>query len=189
MQRAFFVLQWRQKEGVKGMLYFLRYDSPLGGMTLVSRGEALEGAWFEGQKYELAGVSGMPAEQRRIPVLADASAWLDSYFSGGRPSPGSLPLAPQGSAFRQEIWQMLCGIPYGETVTYGELAGEYARRHGLTSMSAQAAGGAVGHNPISVIIPCHRVVGANGSLTGYAGGLERKRWLLRLEGAELQARP
>ena len=165
------------------MLYLERYLSPIGPITLASHGEALEGLWFEGQKYEMAGLSGLPTEYRKIPVLMDAEKWLDAYFAGKRPLPGALPLAPEGNPFRREIWQMLCGVPYGETVTYGELAGEYARRHGLLSMSAQAVGGAVGHNPISVMIPCHRVIGAKGALTGYAGGVEKKQWLLRFEGA------
>lgn len=118
-------------------------------------------------------------------MLERAKRWLDRYFAGERPVPQELPLAPAGSTFRQEVWKILCDIPYGEIVTYGEIAAKLARQLGRKSMSAQAVGGAVGHNPISVIIPCHRVVGADGSLTGYAGGIEKKRKLLRLEGIKV----
>ena len=124
-------------------------------------------------------------------ILFRARTWLDQYFAGERPRPGILKLAPGrapgilhvSSEFRQQVWKLLLEIPYGEVLTYGELARRLAQRRGLSSMSAQAVGGAVGHNPLSIIIPCHRVVGADGSLTGYAGGVEKKRWLLKLEGA------
>ena len=111
--------------------------------------------------------------------------WLDRYFAGGRPSLCELPLAPAGSEFRQGVWSILCEIPYGEVTTYGDIAKKVAARMGNKSMSAQAVGGAVGHNPISIIIPCHRVVGSNGSLTGYAGGIKTKIKLLELEGADM----
>lgn len=156
------------------------YESPLGTMLLAQREEGLAGAWFSGQKYfpDLA-----EAEERETPVLCRTKLWLDRYFEGRQPEADPLPLAPEGSEFRRQVWQLLCRIPWGRTVTYGEIARELASLRGAASLSAQAVGGAVGHNPISVIIPCHRVVGANGSLTGYAGGLERKKFLLELEDA------
>ena len=162
------------------MILCAEYPSPLGPMVLASDGRALTGAWFAGQKYFPAA----PMERRDdIPALADARRWLDSYFAGGTPDPRSLPLAPAGSPFRQLVWELLLDIPYGEVTTYGALAGEAARRMGRYAMSAQAVGGAVGHNPISVIIPCHRVVGADGRLVGYAAGISAKSWLLQHEGA------
>ncbi len=156
------------------------YPSPLGPVVLGSDGESLTGLWFAGQKYFPAA----PMERADgLAVFAAARAWLDGYFAGARPDPRALPLAPAGSDFRLLVWDMLLDIPWGQTVSYGALAAEAARRTGRPSMSAQAVGGAVGHNPISLIIPCHRVLGADGSLTGYAGGLEKKRWLLAHEGA------
>ena len=153
---------------------------PIGGITLASDGTSLTGLWLEGQKYH----PDIPAAaQAYLPVFRAAENWLRRYFAGERPDPREIPLAPQGSEFRILIWELLLEIPYGRTVTYGELAGRAAQRLGRSSMSAQAVGGAVGHNPISIIIPCHRVMGADGSLTGYAGGLDRKQMLLRLEGA------
>ena len=156
------------------------YASPLGTLTLASDGENLTGLWMAGQKYFAAGIPTNLPVCDDLPVFSKARDWLDRYFSGERPLPGELPLAPQGSAFRQSVWRILCEIPYGQTVTYGEIAKSLGVR------SAQAVGGAVGHNPISIIIPCHRVLGGDGSLTGYAGGVERKIWLLRHEGAQLR---
>ena len=119
-----------------------------------------------------------------IPVLAAAKNWLDSYFAGKKPDISQLPLAPSGSAFRQDVWRVLCEIPYGEVTTYGEIAKKIAARRRQKSMSSQAVGGAVGHNPISIIIPCHRVVGTSGSLTGFSGGIDKKVKLLELEGVD-----
>ena len=148
------------------MLYLDHTDSPLGPITMASDGTSLTGLWFDGQKY--------------FPVFEDTRRWLHLYFSGT--APAFLPdLAPAGTPFQQDIWEILCSIPYGETRTYGQIAELYAQKHGILRMSAQAVGGAVGHNPISILIPCHRVVGADGSLTGYAGGLFRKTFLLELE--------
>lgn len=154
----------------------VEYPSPVGTLTLASDGEALVGLWLEGQKRFGSDLNLAPAGKGDA-VLDAAKRWLDRYFSGGRPTPDELTLAPGGSAFQRRIWNMLCEIPYGEVTTYGTLAA----RLGST---ARALGGAVGRNPISIIIPCHRVVGANGSLTGYAGGIETKRTLLRLEGVK-----
>ena len=156
------------------------YASPLGTLTLASDGENLTGLWMAGQKYFAAGIPTNLPVCDDLPVFLQARDWLDRYFSGERPLPGELPLAPQGSAFRQSVWRILCEIPYGQTVTYGEIAKR------LSCKSAQAVGGAVGHNPISIIIPCHRVLGSDGSLTGYAGGAQKKIWLLAHEGAQLR---
>lgn len=162
------------------MDYVSYYESPLGRIMLASDGEALTGLWFAEQKYYGASLS-KQVEERDLPVFTVAKDWLDLYFAGKKPA--FMPqLAPKGSEFRRTVWNILQAIPYGETVSYGEIALNVAQQRGRKSMSAQAVGGAVGHNPISVIIPCHRVVGADGSLTGYAGGIEKKRILLQLEG-------
>lgn len=166
------------------MIYMTRYSSPLGELLLAERDGALVGLWLRGQKYfpDLRQEETGQCDSRT--VLSEAKLWLDAYFKGGRPEISLLPLAPEGSEFRRRVWKRLCAIPYGETVSYGEIARDLARERGTETFSAQAVGGAVGHNPVSIIIPCHRVVGSNGSLTGYAGGVERKLWLLRHEGAD-----
>lgn len=152
-----------------------RYESPLGSLLLAADQTGLTGLWFVGQKY-FPSFSDGDFFENETPVLTEAKHWLSLYFSGKEPD--FLPsLHPQGSSFRQAVWNVLLTIPRGQTMTYGEIA----RR--LNVRSAQAVGGAVGHNPISILIPCHRVVGSDGSLTGYAGGLARKEWLLHLEGA------
>ena len=162
------------------MTYIQHYDSPLGGILLAADEIGLTGLWFEGQKYFARDLSDVRIEQE-TPVLAEAKRWLDIYFTGKEPD-FLPPLHPTGSEFRKAVWEILLQIPYGQTTTYGEIARQLAKKQGLARMSAQAVGGAVGHNEISIIIPCHRVVGAGGSLTGYAGGLEIKRKLLALEG-------
>ena len=161
------------------MEYRYHTASPLGEILLASDGTALTGLWFEGQRHYPAAPSG-PWEEKRVAVLEQAERWLGLYFAGQEPD-FTPPLAPQGTAFQKAVWEILLTIPYGETLCYGEIAARIAARRGLAHMSAQAVGGAVGRNPISLIIPCHRVVGADGSLTGYAGGLERKERLLALE--------
>ena len=156
-----------------------RFNSPLGGITLASDGEALTGLWFDGQKYFAASLE-KEHEERMLPVFDLADKWLDLYFSGSEP--GFLPpLLMRATEFRKTVWEILLSIPYGKTMTYGEIADRIAAGRGLSRMSAQAVGGAVAHNAISLMIPCHRVVGTDGSLTGYAGGLEKKIWLLELE--------
>ena len=165
------------------MTFIQYYDSPLGRILLAADEIGLTGLWFEGQKYYAAQLPEAHTEQE-TPILAEAKRWLDIYFTGKKPD-FLPPLHPIGSAFRQAVWEILLQIPYGQTMTYGEIARQIAAQKGLARMSAQAVGGAVGHNEISVIIPCHRVVGTNGSLTGYAGGIDKKMRLLELEHADL----
>lgn len=163
------------------MLYKTIYHSPIGALTLGADETHLVSLWLAGQKYFGAGYQEPFAERADHPVLQKTEQWLKDYFAGKRPAISDLPLRPQGSPFRQRVWQILREIPYGQVITYGDIARRLAQEQGQKSMSAQAVGSAVGHNPISIIIPCHRVVGANGSLKGYAGGLVAKRWLLRHE--------
>lgn len=158
------------------------YPSPLGGITIASDGEALIGLWFDGQRFDRATLSSVP-EERDLPVLAQAVQWLDLYFADTVPN-FTPPLHLRGTPFRIAVWEYLLRIPYGQTTTYGAIAGYLTQQRGLTRLSAQAVGGAVGRNPISLIIPCHRVVGARGSLIGYAGGIDRKAALLRWERCE-----
>ena len=165
------------------MDYLSHYASPLGGITLASDGAALIGLWFDRQKH-FGELLSDETEECRLPVFEQAARWLDLYFSGRDPG-FTPPLHMRTTPFRQAVWTHLLDIPYGQTVTYGALARRLAGQRGFSRGSARAVGGAVGHNAISLIIPCHRVVGADGSLTGYAGGLERKRRLLALEGVEL----
>ena len=165
------------------MIYTYKYKSPLGHILLAADEVGITGLWFEGQKY-----FGNTLPDKYIPqeteILTEAKKWLDIYFSGEKPT-FTPPLHPAGSTFRQAVWQILSEIPYGQTITYGEIASKIAERENISHMSAQAVGGAVGHNEISIIIPCHRVVGTNGSLTGYAGGIDRKISLLKLEHADM----
>lgn len=168
------------------MFYSMTYDSPVGILTLASDGEGLCGLWIEGQKYHGASIPESPVENPADPVLIAAGEWLDSYFAGDRPRLAGLKLTPRGSGFRQAVWRCLEEIPYGGTTTYGEIAAKVAAELGRDHMASLAVGGAVGHNPVSIIIPCHRVVGADGSLTGYAGGISRKVWLLEHEGVNME---
>ncbi len=157
-----------------------RYLSPVGSITLSSNGTALTGLWFDGQKY-FAQTLSEPYEEKLLPVFEDTIKWLDIYFGGAIPD-FTPDLSLHSTPFRKAVWDILLTIPYGHTMTYGEIAEILAQQTGKKKMSAQAVGGAVGHNPISIIIPCHRVVGTDGKLTGYAGGIDRKRFLLELEG-------
>ena len=165
------------------MVYTCKYQSPLGDILLAADEVGLTGLWFEGQKYF---ANTLPNEYipQETEILTEAKKWLDVYFSGEEPK-FTPPLHPTGSAFRQAVWQILLQIPYGQTITYGEIARKMADTKNTSRMSAQAVGGAVGHNEISIIIPCHRVVGTNGSLTGYAGGIDKKIALLELEHADM----
>ncbi|MCF0145204.1 MAG: methylated-DNA--[protein]-cysteine S-methyltransferase [Eubacterium sp.] len=152
------------------------YDSPLGRMIMTAEKDHLTGLYFEGQKYGVDS-DGDFACTDDVPVFRETARWLDLYFNGEKPD-FLPPLHLRGSDFRKRVWEILLTIPYGQTMTYGEIAGRIAEEKGMTRMSAQAVGGAVGHNPVGVIVPCHRVLGAGGKLTGYAGGLDRKEWLL-----------
>lgn len=166
------------------MFHSVEYDthSPVGKLTLASNGDAICGLWMQGQRYYLDTLPEKPVPQDD-DVLKEFRSWLDAYFAGKKPAINSLPLAPIGSEFRQKVWQILCEIPYGQVTTYGEIAQEIKARGGKAAPIA--VGGAVGHNPISITIPCHRVVGSDGSLTGYSGGVNKKLWLLEFEGVDM----
>lgn len=161
------------------MQYTNHYESPMGGILLAADMTGLTGLWFDGQKY-FANHLDLEHEEKNLPVFREVKRWLEIYFSGQEPD-FMPPLHVYGSPFQLAVWEILQKIPYGETTTYGEIAKIIAKQRGLSHMSAQAVGGAVGHNKISIIIPCHRVMGANGSLTGYAGGIDKKVKLLELE--------
>ena len=163
------------------MHYINHYHSPLGTILLAADDTGLTGLWFEGQKYFAQGLD-KGTEEKEFSVFQATRRWLDVYFSGQAPD-FQVPLHFQGTAFQKEVWEILLSIPYGETTTYGAIAKQLAAKRGLPHLSAQAVGSAVGHNKISIIVPCHRVIGADGSLTGYAGGIWRKEKLLVLEQA------
>lgn len=162
------------------MSYISLYDSPLGLLTLAGDGDALTGLWFSSQKYFGSTLGKAPVQNKALPVFDRTKLWLDIYFSGKAPD-FTPPLSLNTTPFRKAVWEILLTIPFGQTMTYGEIAEKMAEQMGLRHMSAQAVGGAVGHNPVSLIIPCHRVIGSDGSLTGYAGGIDRKRRLLEME--------
>ncbi|WP_302441954.1 methylated-DNA--[protein]-cysteine S-methyltransferase [Colibacter massiliensis] len=161
------------------MQYVHIYHSPVGPLTLTANDDALTGLWFETGTYTPD--FSKDCVKKETALLKTVSGQLDTYFAGRRPQ-WDIPLQMEGTAFRRAVWDILRTIPYGETVTYGEIATSLAAQSGKRA-SARAVGGAVGHNPISVIVPCHRVIGSDGSLTGYAGGMDRKKYLLALEGA------
>lgn len=163
------------------MEYVSAYPSPLGRITMASNGACITGLWFDNQKYFALTLS-HNAVETDLPIFDKTKAWLDVYFQGKCPD-FVVPICLKGTTFQQEVWDILLKIPYGTVVTYGDIAKELAEKRGHSRMSAQAVGGAVGRNPISIIVPCHRVVGKNGSLTGYAGGLDKKAYLLKLENA------
>ena len=167
------------------MYYSTRYSSPLGAITIASDGENLIGLWLEGQKYFGSTVSENLIENNDLNIFIVTKEWLDRYFAGEKPKISELQLAPNGGEFRKLVWDILCEIPYGETITYGEIAKIVAFKMNKKSMSSQAVGCAVGHNPISIIIPCHRVMGTSGNLTGYAGGIDKKIKLLEHEGVDI----
>lgn len=164
------------------MVCYFKYDTPLGRVTVAGREDAITGLWFDGQKYYGAG-SALAGGERELSVFAETKKWLDIYFSGRQPD-FTPPVLLCGSGFRTAVWDALKAIPYGTTVTYGAIARSLAAATGAR-VSAQAVGGAVGRNPVSIIVPCHRVVGADGSLTGYAGGTDKKLALLKTEGADV----
>ena len=161
------------------MDYTYHYSSPIGGITMASNGESLTGLWFDGQKYFASTLSQRHVE-KQLPIFDRTCEWLDLYFSGKSPD-FMPPVFMYVSNFRRDVYEILMTIPFGETMTYKEVADLIAKKHRIISMSAQAVGGAIAHNPISLVIPCHRVIGTNGKLTGYAGGLDKKEWLLNME--------
>lgn len=167
------------------MVYTYHYSSPLGGITAASDGEAVMGLWFDGQKY-FADILPQKYEEKDLPVFQELKRWLDIYFSGKAPD-FTPPLLINTTPFRKAVWEIMLTIPYGHTMTYAEIAAKIAEQRGTDRMSAQAVGGAVGRNPISIIIPCHRVVGSDGNLTGYAGGIDKKVKLLTLEQTDMSA--
>lgn len=164
------------------MIYTTQYHSPVGKITFAGNENGLIGLWIEGQKYFLGKIKEPMQEKEDLEIFSKTRNWLDRYFHGERPLISEMRLKPEGSVFQKEVWKLLCEIPYGEVTTYGDIAKKVAKKLGKETMSAQAVGGAVGHNPIAIIIPCHRVVGSNGSMTGYAGGIDKKIKLLRHEG-------
>lgn len=163
------------------MLYVMDYVAPIGNLKIVSDEKSIIGLWIQGQKYFQSTIINEEISIETVLILEQAKQWLNRYFAGEKPLPKELSLKPKGSDFRNLVWEILCKIPYGEVKTYGEIAKEVAQKMHKEKMSAQAVGGAVGHNPISIIIPCHRVIGTNGNLTGYAGGIELKKKLLDFE--------
>lgn len=164
------------------MYYYYTYNFPIGKITIAGNEKNIVGLWIDKQKYYMDILKGKEAQEKETDMIRLAKKWLDKYFNHEKPQIDELPIELIGSDFRKQIWQMLMKIPYGTVLTYGDLAKQIAKKKGIKAMSAQAIGGAVGHNPISIIVPCHRVVGANGSLTGYAGGVEIKAMLLAHEG-------
>lgn len=166
--------------------YETTYESPIGTIFLSSDGTSITGLWFEDQKYFKYSVRNSEAVAAKLPVFVKTKKWLTRYFNGREPKISELPLNPKGTEFQKTVWELLCEIPYGQTTTYGQLSNKVAERMGKKSMAAQAVGQAVGHNPISIIIPCHRVMGTDGSFTGYAGGINRKYFLLGIEGEVLK---
>jgi methylated-DNA-[protein]-cysteine S-methyltransferase len=167
--------------------YIFEYSSPVGLLTISSDGERITGLWIKGQKYFAAALAPQNTVMgaRGLPVFESAKEWLDTYFGGKNPA-FTPQLAPRGSPFRQAVWEILRGIPYGDAIAYGDIAKTLALQPGKEKMSARAVGGAVSHNPISIMIPCHRVIGADGSLTGYAGGIGIKSKLLVLEQVDMK---
>ena len=155
-------------------------DSPLGGITLAGSRDALTGLWFDGQKH-FGSTLDKDCMMKPLPVFKQTEHWLDIYFSGGIPD-FTPPLSLRGTGFQKSVWEILLAIPYGQTMTYGQIADQIARQQGSETVCARAVGAAVARNPVSLIIPCHRVIGAGGKLTGYAGGMEKKIRLLRMEG-------
>lgn len=167
------------------MHYTSIYQSPVGEMLLAADEAGVVGLWFKDEKY-YAYCLDRENEPKETHIIKELKHWLDIYFEGSEPD-FTLPLHMIGTQFQIEVWNILREIPYGETTTYNEIAKKIAKNRGVERMSAQAVGGAVGHNPISIIIPCHRVVGVNGSLTGYAGGIKKKVQLLTLKKADISS--
>ena len=166
-------------------MFYTYYDTPIGRLLLAGTETGLSGIWFEGQKYYAASLPNDRVRSDNLPTLKETTDWLDRYFAYERPDPKTLSFDLSGTPFRREVWDLLLDIPYGETTSYGAIADTITKRREDRKTSARAVGGAVGHNPVSIIIPCHRVMGHDGSLTGFAGGVDKKLWLLRHEGVIL----
>lgn len=167
------------------MLYGGEYQAPVGKISMVCDESALVGLWLEGQKYFYAGIC-EPVIQQETEIVLRVKIWLDQYFSGVKPDVSEIPLNPRGTEFQKRVWERLKEIPCGQVCSYGQIADDTATKAGGSKLSARAVGSAVGRNPILILIPCHRLIGADGSLTGYAAGIETKQWLLRHEGVDLQ---
>lgn len=167
------------------MIYKTHYNSPIGDILLAAKDDKLIGLWIEGQKNYLDDLNDEIKECQSIEILNKTKIWLDKYFNREKPSINELELNPIGSPFRKRIWEILITIPYGKVIAYNDIAKLIAKEKKIKKMSARAVGGAVGHNPISIIIPCHRVVGSNGNLTGYTGGLNIKKYLLKHEEVDM----
>ena len=167
------------------MYYYYIYQSPIGKLTIASNENNIVGLWLDGEKYYMDVLENKEYQEKETEVIKLAEKWLHKYFNNAKPEITDLPIEFIGSDFRKQVWKILSEIPYGKVITYGEIAKQISAQRGIKTMSAQAVGGAVGHNPISIIIPCHRVVGANGSLTGYSGGVKTKIKLLELEGVDM----
>ncbi|MDR2065807.1 MAG: methylated-DNA--[protein]-cysteine S-methyltransferase [Prevotellaceae bacterium] len=165
------------------MQYIQKIKSPVGILTVSGDSKNISGLWIEKQKY-FAGTLGKNVSERNLPVFEDVQRWLDIYFSGKEPD-FMPPLMPEGSPFQKSVWNILRKIPYGQTTTYGEIAKQFEMENKYVRTSARAVGNAVSHNPVSILIPCHRVVGKNGGLTGYAGGIDTKLKLLQMEGVNI----
>ena len=168
-----------------GIYYNYIYNSPVGKLTIACNEKNVVGLWLDGQKYYMEVLEDKEYQEKETEVIKLAEKWLDKYFNNEKPEIDELPIEFIGSDFRKQIWKILSKIPYGKVITYGDIAKQIAKRKGIRTMSAQAVGGAIAHNPISVIVPCHRVVGANGSLTGYSGGVKVKIKLLEFEGVDI----
>ena len=174
----------RRNERKESMHYLSHYESRLGAMTMAGDGEHLTGLWFDGQKYDRSTIDDDAVLQPRLPVFTQTAQWLDAYFEGADPG-FTPPIRVEGSNFKKMVSSTMLSIPFGATSTYARIAAEVARRMGRKQMSAQAVGGAVGRNPITLIVPCHRVLASDGSLRGYAGGVDRKERLLEMEGVNM----
>ena len=173
----------KEKQKMENIMYTSTYDSAIGSLLLAADDIGLVGLWLNSDRFYTNLLANREYIAKGTPILQEAKRWLNAYFSGHEPKV-EVPLHLIGTPFRQEVWKLLLQIPYGQVATYGDLAKKMAEKRGVAYMSAQAIGGAVGHNEISIIIPCHRVIGANGNLTGYAGGIDKKLKLLELEGVD-----
>lgn len=168
------------------MIYYMEYNSPIGKLTIASDEESIIGLWIENQKYFKNITSKNVIKNNKLEIMIKAKDWLDRYFNGKKPKTKELSLKLNGSDFRKKVWEILCDIPYGKVTTYKEIASKIAKLENKKMMSAQAVGGAIGHNPISIIIPCHRVIGTDGKITGYAAGIDIKRKLLEFENPNIK---